>query len=82
MSNELENIIKNIEKEIQYAESKFPGFNSSHEGYAIILEEVDELWELVKAHSHDYKKEYNEAKQIACTAIRFMKMCKKHDVEL
>lgn len=24
------------------------GFNSSHEGYAVILEELDELWEVVK----------------------------------
>ena len=71
-----------IREEVEFAQRKFPEYNSSHEGYSIIAEEVDELWELVKAHSHDWKQEYLEAKQIACTAIRYMQMCAKHDKEL
>ncbi len=78
MTKEIEDVIK----ELEFAEKKFAGYNSSHEGYAIIAEELDELWDEVKKHSHDYKAEYHEAKQVACTAIRFMKMCQKFDNEL
>ncbi len=74
--------IEDVIKELESAEKKFSEYNSCHEGYSIIAEELDELWDEVKKHSHDYKKEYHEAKQIACTAIRFMKMCKRFDNEL
>jgi len=75
-------IIQEILKEVEFAESKFSEYNSLHEGYAIIAEELDELWDEVKKHSHDHKKAFNEAKQVACTAIRFMKLCQKKDSEL
>lgn len=32
-----------VQKELDAANKKFPLFNSPHEGYAVILEEVDEL---------------------------------------
>ena len=78
----MEKILNDIKKEVQTVELKFPAYNSSHEGYALIAEELNELWDLVKARSHDYKAEYLEAKHIACTAIRYMQMCAKHDKEL
>ena len=37
-----------IEEEYRRARKKFGDFNSPHEGYGIILEELDELWELIK----------------------------------
>jgi hypothetical protein len=43
-----EDIAKEVLEELERAESKFAPFNSSHEGYAVLLEEVDELWEIVK----------------------------------
>lgn len=48
--------------------------NSPHEGYAVILEEVDELWELVKGHhsESDRDRMKKEAIQIAAMAIRFV----------
>jgi hypothetical protein len=45
---EVENI---IDEELQRAVSKFPKFNSPHEGYAVLLEETDELDEAVKEFS-------------------------------
>ncbi len=78
----MQDIIEVIKKEVAYAESKFPGYNSMHEGYAVIKEEVDELWDEVKEHSQDHKLAFEEAKQIACTAIRFMKMLQRMDNEL
>ena len=37
-----------IVKEYKSAAKKFSKFNSAHEGYAVLLEEVDELWDVVK----------------------------------
>ena len=78
----MEKEISDVIKEIEYAQSRFGEYKSSHEGYAIIAEELDELWEEVKKHSHDYHAEYLEAKQIACTAIRYMEMCKRFNPEV
>jgi predicted oxidoreductase (fatty acid repression mutant protein) len=44
----IESIAKEVVEELERAEKKFAGFNSSHEGYAVLLEEVDELWDVVK----------------------------------
>ncbi len=74
--------IKDVISEVKKVELRFDGFKSSHDGYAVILEEVDELWNEVKKRSHDYHTEYEEAKQIACTAIRYMKMCRQFNKEV
>jgi len=49
-------------------------FSSAHEGYAVLLEEMDELWDEVKKKQseRDPEKMYHEAKQIAAMGIRFM----------
>lgn len=68
-------ILGDIAAEIVRAEKRFKPFNSAHEGYAVLREEVDELWEEVKkkrAHrSHDAMRK--EAVQIAAMAIRFIR---------
>jgi hypothetical protein len=63
MSNAISNDVQVlVSKELNSANEKFPQFNSAHEGYAVILEEVEEaifecgemnielhkLWERVK----------------------------------
>ena len=48
------------------------GMRSAHEGYAIILEELDELWDEVKKKQPDREKMVKEAKQVAAMALRFM----------
>lgn len=72
-------VLDEVKREIEIAESKFPEYNSSHEGYSVIAEELDELWQLVKERDQNYELQYNEAKQVACTAIRYMKMCLRLD---
>ena len=63
-----------VEAELKRACAAFPKFASAHEGYAVLLEEVDELWELVKVKQskHDHAKMRAEAMQIAAMAIRFI----------
>ena len=70
---ETQMIVRVIEEYSKAAE-KFPKFKSPHEGYAIIKEELDELWDEVKKQ-HDLrtnKQMYKEAKQVAAMALRFM----------
>ena len=64
-----------IDAELKRA-AVYPPFNSAHEGYAILLEEVDEL----KAHVWTKQKNRNvaamrkEAVQVAAMAIKFIQM--------
>jgi hypothetical protein len=37
-----------VRLELEKARGKFPKINSLHEGYAVILEEVDEVWQEIK----------------------------------
>jgi hypothetical protein len=48
--------------------------NGPHEGYAVILEELDELWDLVKAYPKRASTDdmRPEAIQIAAMAVRFV----------
>ena len=48
------NVVENdvrilVDKELAAANERFPQFHSQHEGYAVILEEVDELGDEVDA---------------------------------
>ena len=61
------------------AEKQFQPFNSTHEGYAVIKEELDELWDLVKDKSCiDPTIFRKEAIQIGAMAIRFIMDCLPH----
>ncbi|MCH5340078.1 MAG: hypothetical protein J1E01_01295 [Acetatifactor sp.] len=42
MEQLLENVMKEVQQELDRANGKFPLFNSSHEGYAVILEKAEE----------------------------------------
>ena len=75
-------VLKEIGNEVIRAESCFPEFASAHEGYAVILEEIDELWHEVKNNKDPSCKErmHTEAIQIAAMAVRFIKML-NHDLK-
>ena len=68
------NIYFEIADEIKLAQSKYGAFNSSHEGYAVIKEEVDELWDMVKASKVSFADDLmkKECIQIAAMAVRFV----------
>jgi hypothetical protein len=60
--------------EVLRAKSKFLPFNSAHEGYAVLLEEIDELWDEVKKNQRvrDKATMRKEAIQCAAMAVRFV----------
>jgi hypothetical protein len=64
--------IRDVVDELARARSLFSPMHSGHEGYAVILEELDELWTEVKARQQDPTRMYEEAKQVAAMALRFM----------
>jgi hypothetical protein len=64
-------ILADVAKECRFAAKRHPPMRSGHEGYAIIKEELDELWEAVKKDAPP-EELYKEAHQVAATAIRFM----------
>lgn len=70
-------IMRKVYKELFSAQMNWPPMNSPHEGYAILLEEVDELWDLVKvnAKKHDHAAMEREAIQVAAMALRFIIDC-------
>lgn len=45
---------------------------SIHEGYAVILEELDELWDEIKVKHPDGIRIRKEAVQVAAMALRFL----------
>jgi len=68
-------VFNEIETELNSAKEKYPNSHRSfHESYAILKEEVDELWEEIKRSKNDNNKHEvrKEALQVAAMAIRFI----------
>jgi len=62
----MESFEKLVKKELASARKKHGNQSNIHEAFAILLEEVDEFWEHVRAKSdrRDYKKVLEELVQI------------------
>lgn len=71
----MKRILTEILTEYELASPKYPQFHSTHEGYAVIKEELDELWDMVKANKglSGNSEMRKEAIQIAAMAMRFIK---------
>lgn len=67
-------IIADVGGEVDSAVEKFPPFHSAHEGFSVLHEEVDELWDEVKAKqgARSVDAMRKEAIQVAAMAIRFV----------
>lgn len=64
--------------ELTKATEKFAGFKSLHEGYAVMLEEFDELWADIKRagpHGVEDSRVKKEAIQVAAMSLRFLTDC-------
>lgn len=70
---ELSAIVEDVIAELNGALENWPALNSAHEGFAVLSEEVDELWEHVKTKqkNRDLVKMRKEAIQVAAMAMRF-----------
>lgn len=67
-----------VRRELIRATEKFGPFNSSHEGWAVMYEEVEELWNAVKTNSK--RGLQDESIQVAAMAVRFiMDICMRDD---
>lgn len=67
-------VINEVRDEVIRAKTLWPdNFHNAHEGYAIILEELDEMWDHVKTNqeSRDLAAMRKEAIQVAAMAVRF-----------
>ena len=66
-------VFTDVMSELEKAVDAYPAFNSAHEGFGILKEEVDELWDEVKVKqgARDINKMRQEAIQVAAMAIRF-----------
>ena len=64
-------------EEYYRARKKFKPFNSGHEGYAVILEELEELWDEIKADNR--AKAHKEAIQLAAMALAYVIEVKNAD---
>ena len=74
-------IFADVLAEVYRAEQHFPPMRSAHEGWAILREEVDELWEEVKDKGRSRVRMRSEAIQVAAMAVRFvLDVCEVEDV--
>ena len=58
--------------EYRSATAAFGQLSSGHEGYGVIKEELDELWDEIKVKPQDKYRMRDEATQLAAMAIRFI----------
>jgi len=65
---------QDVIEEIRKAGESHPPIQNIHEGYAVLLEEVDEFWDEVKKKTkeRDPKKLYKELVQVAAMAQRIV----------
>lgn len=65
-----ETMIEKVIAEYERASKLHKPFNSSHEGFAILKEECDEMWDCIKQNEVDHAR--REAMQVAAMALRFL----------
>ena len=73
MKMDLDAVFAAVCTEVTTATNNWPPMNSAHEAYAVLLEEVDELWDHVKTNQkrRDLVAMQKEAIQVAAMAVRF-----------
>ena len=71
----IDDIFDNVKKEYINSVTKHGNFNSTHEGWAVIKEELEELWEDVKKDDHIHAK--LEATQVTAMGLKFLVMLKE-----
>jgi NTP pyrophosphatase (non-canonical NTP hydrolase) len=70
LKGEVENILAEIVEELARANKLHKDFNSLHEAYAVILEELDEVWDFVKMRYPNTSALKKELVQVAAMCIK------------
>ncbi len=75
-------VMELVRAELARAREQHPQpFHSAHEGYAVLLEEVDELWEEIVRKDRVDARVREEVIQVAAMAVRFcLDVCQKQEV--
>lgn len=79
----LDLLLSQVRGEVKTAIQNWPPFNSAHEGFSVLKEEVDELWDEVKIKQKDRQLTLmrKEALQVAAMAIRFaLEVCNEETI--
>ena len=81
----ISNSMRMVSEEFEKATGRHKPLNSAHEGWAVLREEVDELWEEVKkggTKSRSVDRMTQEAVQVAAMALRFLHdICRVDDIK-
>lgn len=68
----IDRILADVRAEVIAASEKHRPINSAHEGYAVLLEELDELWDEIKPDRGYTPAAAKEALQVAAMGVRYL----------
>lgn len=68
----LDKILAEVRAEVESAIKKHGGLASAHEGHSVIREELDELWDEVRADRGYQKSAMEEAIQVAAMGVKYI----------
>jgi hypothetical protein len=68
----LDSVLENVKSEVLRAINRHGGFASAHEGHSVIREELEELWDEVKANCGYDPNAMNEALQVAAMGVKYI----------
>lgn len=77
----------NIEQEIKQSQKKYGHFNSTHEVYGVLIEEVEEFFEVVRLPNHEQQNQFKtkrmieELTQIASISLRAINELKENKIK-
>ena len=64
-------LVTEIYRELDRAMSEYGPFHSAHEGYAVLLEELDEVWDEIK--KDDSKRAREELVQVGAMVLKLLR---------
>ena len=70
-------MLRAIFDECERGTEKHGDFASLHEGYAVIKEEFDELWDEIKERDYSLERLEEEATQVAAMAFKFLHLLRR-----
>ncbi|MHA2028361.1 MAG: hypothetical protein ACW99A_11505 [Candidatus Kariarchaeaceae archaeon] len=72
MKERIDHILQEMKLEYLEARVTHNGLHSYHEGYAVLKEEIEELWDEIKQREPDNDKLFKEAIQVGAMTLAFI----------